>query len=169
MTLTPYYVPFSPSYSFSTKEPALKPDSSAVALPAALSNEFNLPLPSDPIEAMLSGRARIIEASIGQVLKEIADRETLATKLIEDIDREMCILKGFLYEVAPHGSSPLTVGDPRRRAALEKEIATLEAEKRREEGSCWKDVASLRKEMRELVREFLEEKRKQQVMLSDCP
>lgn len=76
----------------------------------------------------------------------------------------MCELKGAWHRVAPWENSPITVGDPKRRSAIEKLLADLEAEKRRETTSCWKDVASLQKELRELHRELAEEKRKSQVM-----
>ena len=49
-------------------------------------------------------------------------------------------------------------------ARREKEIAALEAERRREQSGTWKDVASLKRELRLLLRERDEEKRRQQVI-----
>ena len=72
--------------------------------------------------------------------------------------------KELLYQVAPHGSATFTIGDPKRRTGIEKAIATLEAEKRHETGSAWKDIAGLNKELRILLREHEEEKRRQRVI-----
>ena len=66
--------------------------------------------------------------------------------------------------ISPYEGAPFTIGDPRRRSSIEKELADLEGEKRRETTSAWKDIAALQKELRELQREYLEEKRKQRVM-----
>ena len=66
--------------------------------------------------------------------------------------------------MAPHGSSPFTIGDSRRRASIEKELSTLEAEQRRETTAAWKDIANLKKELRALLREEAEEKRRQEVI-----
>jgi len=118
------------------------------------------PVASDPLEAFVQGKLRILEAAISQVLKEIQERELLRDMTIEDINRQQCELNTALMAVAPWGDSPSTLGDPRRRASLEKEIAALVAEKRHEAIAHWKDVASLKSELRELLREYHEEKRK---------
>ena len=158
MKSMPYYVPCFPKYICSGSENNLNHNSSETCLPT------NLMLPgtvtSDPLEAFIQGKLRILEAAIAQVLKEIEERELLRDVTLDGIDNQMCELKTALMAVAPWGDSPSTLGDPRRRASLEKEIAALVAEQRHETTATWKDIASLKSELRELVREYHEEKRK---------
>lgn len=122
-------------------------------------------LMADPIDRFLTRKLSIREASIKQVANEIAERIRLRNKLFEWIDQDICELKERLYLTAPWGhASPFSVGDARRRAAIERELSALETEKRREETSAWRDVASLKRELRELLSEYEEEKRKQELM-----
>lgn len=118
----------------------------------------------DPIEGFVRDKLIIIEAAINQVLGEIEQREQLLTELLEDIDAQICIQKEMFFRIAPYGSSAITEGDPKRRVAIEGMLASLETEKRREQASAWKDIASLKRELRELLREYNEEKRKQRVI-----
>jgi hypothetical protein len=112
----------------------------------------------------VAGKLRIVEAGIEQVIQEIEEREKLRDSLLEEIDNEFCRQRELLFQVAPRGSSTFTVGDPKRRSNIEKELATLESEKRRERTSAWKDIANLKTEVRGLLREHSEEKRRQQVL-----
>lgn len=156
MQSTPYYVPLHPNYRFNGSENASKP-SSSVIVPG-------FDAQADPVLGFLADKIRIVEASIRQVVEELDERQKLQESTIAAIDKESCVFKERLFQVAPHGSSPFTVGDSRRRASIESEIAALEKEKRHEKTAAFKDVASLKKELRELIREYLEEKRKERAM-----
>ena len=162
MKSTPYYAANSPNSLCRGSASALRPNFSAPVLPALA--EYNPNTHTDPLEAFTRGKILILENIIGEVLKEIEKRELLMETALDTISNQECQLKTALMAVAPWGDSPSTLGDPRRRAALEKEIASLEAEKRSEETAAWKDIAGLKKELREVFREYLEERRKQQVM-----
>jgi hypothetical protein len=183
MKSTNYYVPNSPKYSSTVNDNAWKPSSlqSKVPSPATFSDStpnFGLmkgPIAvqgqlggvsaaSDPLERFTAGKTAILESAIQQVMEEIEARETLHDELVEEIDKQFCIQKEALMQVAPNGNSPFTVGDPKRRGSIEKELCSLDSEKRHEQVAIWKDVASLNREFRELLRELEEEKRKQQVM-----
>ncbi len=113
---------------------------------------------------MISGRQTIIEAGIKQVDEEIEVRYHLHYRLVEELDRQLCLQKEALMQVAPHGNFPFTVGDPRRRSALEKDLASLEGDKRHEMIAVWKDVASLKSERRTLLQELYSEQQRQSVM-----
>ena len=112
----------------------------------------------------MSGKLRILEASIEQITREIEEREQLRDTTLETIDKAICEQKTMLHQVAPHGIMPITVGEPKRRASIEKEVASLEEEKRRETVSAWRDIAGLKRELRELQREHAEEARRHQVI-----
>ena len=123
------------------------------------------PLADDPLDRFLAGKLSIRHASIAQVAREIQSRIRLRDRLLAAMDQDMARLKEKLYQAAPWGeSSPFSVGDGKRRAGIESQLSALEVEKRREETSAWRDVASLKKELRELLREYEEEKRKLEVM-----
>jgi len=157
-----YYIPFNQNYISNENGNESKNDSSATCVPNALS--FHSTNCSDPIAGFLTDKIRIIEASIKQVADEIENREQLRDRMLTEIDKQTCAQKEMLYFMAPHGPCPFTVGDSRRRSGIEKELASLETDKRREETSAWRDVSTLRKELRELFREYEDEKRKQRVM-----
>ena len=118
----------------------------------------------EPLDDLVSGKIVIIEQSLKHLYAEIEARQKIHDSLIEELDREHCRQMEALRQVAPHGSSPFTIGDPRRRSGIEKELATLENEKRHEQVAVWKDVGSLNRELRELMREFHEEKQRQRVI-----
>lgn len=162
MKSTPFYVPFSPKYLCNGSASESKPSYSETSVPALPGIERDAW--QDPLDAFVSGKLRIIEHAIQQITDEIQKRELLQDVMIDAIDNQMCELKTALMAVAPWGDAPSTIGDPRRRASLEKEIASLDAEKRRETTAAWKDIAGLKKELREVFREYLEERRKQQAM-----
>lgn len=146
MNTQPYYLPVAPGY--------LPPRN------ARLPTTSN----SDPLEQLVSSRLRALGRSIDQVVEEIEGREKLGEGVLLSIDLQMSRLKEPLYQVAPFGSSPLTVGDPRRRSAIEKCLFTLECERRKEELGTWKDVSGLKRELREIVREYEEERDRAKVM-----
>jgi hypothetical protein len=119
---------------------------------------------SDPLTAFTQGKVRILGQTIDQIVTEIEERQVLGDRLTHEIDLRMTDLKEPLYQVAPFGSSPVTVGDPRRRAAIEKALLSLETERRREEVGTWKDISGLKRELRDVVREYEEDKIRARVM-----
>ena len=122
-------------------------------------------LSEDPFESVFRGKRSVLKAAIQQVVREIRERKALHTHLNERLNDMHCTHKSRLYRAAPWGDeSPFSLGDHRRRAAIEKELAAVDAERRREKAACLKDIAALKKELRTLIREYLDEIRKEQVM-----
>ena len=157
MKSTNYYVTNSPKYDCSGNGNEWKPGSS----PAAV---FSNTADKDSLEGLLFGRLTVIEAGVKQVEEEIEVRYVLHEQLVAELDRQLCIQNTALMQVAPHGNSPITVGDPRRRSSIEKELATLEGDKRHEMIAVWKDVATLKSERRTLLQELYSEQQRQSVM-----
>jgi len=163
MRTEPYYMPHCPKYSFIA-------NASELRLASSVNPFLNGPTTAgdrqstDPLDDLLTGRLRTLGQSIDQILEEVESRQRLGERIIESIDRQMCMLKEPLYMTAPFGPSTVTVGDPRRRTAIEKELASLETEKRHEEVGTWKDVAGLKRELRELWRDYDSEKQRSRVM-----
>ena len=162
MPLMPYYAIPCQKLSSGKNDSNSKTNSSEKVSPTVRFSDQTSDL--DPLERFVVGKLRILEAAIEELTKEIEEREKLRDTTLHVIDRTLCEQKELLYQVAPYGSSPFTVGDSKRRCGIEKELSTLEAEKRRETTAAWKDTANLKKELRELLREHAEEKRRQQVV-----
>jgi len=163
MRTEPYYMPHCQKYSFIASGSVLRPVSSE----NPCLNGHTTPgdrQPADTLDDLITGSLRTLGQSIEQILEEIDARQRLGERIIESIDKQMCMLKEPLYMTAPFGPSTVTVGDPRRRTAIEKELASLETEKRHEEVGTWKDVAGLKRELRELWRDYDTEKQRARVM-----
>lgn len=162
MQSMPYYsIPY-PSNSYGGNDNSSRQDSSEMQNPTApFSKKESTP---DPLGKFVAGKLAILNAAIEQVATEVEEREKLRDRTLHDIDKAICEQKELLYQVAPHGSSPFTIGDSKRRSSIEKELSTLEAEQRRETTAAWKDIANLKKELRALLREEAEEKRRQEVI-----
>jgi hypothetical protein len=158
-----YYVPVHPQYCIGTLNAASSSQSS-LATAANTARSLATSNGADPIDSFLSEKTRILKTAIRQVLEHIAERESLRDEMVAQINDQQCDAKGRLYRVAPYGDAPLTIGDPRRRSAIEKELTDLEGEKRREMVSAWKDISTLRKELRERFIEYLEERQRQRVL-----
>ena len=162
MQLMPYYTAPSQRSSCGESDSNSNQNSSEKLSPTVRFSDKTSNL--DPLERFVVGKLRILEAAIEEVTREIEERRKLRDATLQVIDKALCEQKELLYQVAPHGSSPFTVGDSKRRSGIEGELSALEAEKRRETTAAWKDTANLKKELRELLREHAEEKRRQQVV-----
>lgn len=159
MTSNPYYVPLYPNYSLQESDEKSK---SAWSNPSTTT-----PDPygaSDPIAQFVAGRLTIIKATVREVLEEIDHRDQLSTRVLEAIDKDELLQKERLFQVAPHGSVAFTIGDPRRRAAIESELSALRKERRHEEVACWKDVNTLKRDLRDLLQTYREELRRTKVI-----
>lgn len=162
MKSTAYYVPLYPKYRSIGNVDESKQNSSPIQQSLVPTNGPTVSEGS--FDLFLIGKLQVVEASIEHVMEEIQTREVLRDKLVQEIDQASCRQRELLMQTAPHGSSTFTVGDSRRRAGIEKELAALDVERRREFTSAWKDVAQLKKELRTLLREYEEEKRRERVM-----
>ena len=87
MKSTPYYVQNYPKYVCTVNANALKPNYSAPVLPALAG--YNPNARTDPLEAFIQGKLRILEAAIAQFLKEIEEREHLRDVTLDGIVKQM--------------------------------------------------------------------------------
>lgn len=154
-----YYAPLYPNYSLPVNGDSLKTGSFSLDRLQPDKCESG-----DPVVNFLADRLCILEATIRQVLGEIAERERLHKTTLKAIDEEEMLHKERLFQAAPHGSSVFTSGDPRRRAAIESELAALQKERRREQLASWSDVGSLRSELRVLLSEYRQEARRSRLI-----
>lgn len=120
----------------------------------------------DPLGQFLTAKKRVLGQSAEDLLSLIYERQGMKY----DNTRQL------MYESAHLGSQLLQLGDStfgafkdvdKTRLGLEKDIAGLERERRMEEISCWKDITSLKGELRETMQDFNMEKRKEHFFTVD--
>ncbi|MBN2310574.1 MAG: hypothetical protein JXR94_16495 [Candidatus Hydrogenedentes bacterium] len=91
--------------------------------------------------------------SIGEVVAEVAERERLRDELIHGIDEH---LRGLLRSLGQPAGDTAGREHVSLRAQTQRLVSELQQERRREQAAAWRDIASLRKEMRDLARQYHE-------------
>ena len=121
---------------------------------------------SDPLDRFFESKRRILAKSVEDVVSLIEERKTIKYDNFEKIDYDSCCVQTKLYELdhwPPESKSTVE----RKRSAFEKELLNFEREKRMEEVACWRDVARMRGDLRELMFHVEEEKRRQSLIQGD--
>ena len=125
----------------------------------AITQDLTTPKQNDPINAFFRGKQLFLGKSVEDIVGLIYERETIKYESFRAMDYQASQNKTKLFEL-----DNLRFGlDPqfeRVRQNIVKELNVLESEKRREEVECWRDITRLKGELREVMREFGQEKRK---------
>lgn len=105
------------------------------------------------LENLLHEKVRSLSDILAQIALETNNREELSLKVIDKIYRHYIYLKSKLFEL--YGWEPgINKGIEIRRSKLEKELNTLNQEKRQEDIQCWQDIALLKKEFRDWFKQY---------------
>lgn len=107
----------------------------------------------------MSGKRQFLARSIDDVVSLIDERRGLSDRIMRQIDESYCAASSWLLQFQPWHFGQNSSID-RLRTQIGREMANFDREKRMEEVACWRDVARLRTELREAVREYAMEKRK---------
>jgi len=125
----------------------------------AIIQDLTAPPQNDPINAFFTAKQAFLGKSVQDIVGLIYERESLKYASFRAMDYQATQTKTKLFEL-----NNLRFGlDPqfeRVRQNIEKELNTLESEKRREYVECWRDIMRLKGDLREVMREFGQEKRK---------
>jgi len=167
-TLASFYSLSSPSYSPLVSPRLSAPsESSAVQSPA---NETLGPLDAvidglaphagDSLERFLTARKRFLARSVEDLFSLIYQRHAIKYENIGRILYESAHLGGQLRELGDWMMG-VDKGIDKTRNQIEREIASLERERRMEEVGCWQDVTRLKSDLRETLMEFNREKEKE--------
>ena len=105
------------------------------------------------VDALISQRMDIILSKAHMLLSEIYQRYKLKEENLYQISLDQCTCRNLIYVLGDNFMD-------KRRLDLERQIIGLEQEKRKENGSCFRDTLFLKKELRETVIEKLEEGQK---------
>jgi len=124
----------------------------------ALTHDITTPPPGDSIDAFFTAKRSFAARSVEDILTSLYQRETLKYDNLHDIDYQSANLRTRLFEIQRWrlGLNPQM---ERVRFQVEKELADLEGEKRKETVECWRDVTRLKTDLRDALREFGQQKR----------
>jgi len=113
----------------------------------------------DPLGSFLSAKREFWATSVEDILGRISEREHIRRENIYQVDYESCQMRTRLYQL-DHWRRGFDPQVERIQVQIEREMSSLEREKRFEEVACWRDVTRLSGELREALRELSLEERK---------
>ena len=122
------------------------------------SSLFFSPAP-DPLAEFMAVKKRFLASSIEDVLGLLDERRRLKEDNLYRIDYDSCIATSRLYQL-DNWQIGLFPNVDKIKTAIHKELVAFEREKRMEEVGAWRDMARLRGELREIIGEYVMEKRK---------
>ena len=125
------------------------------------------PTGQDVFQVMVAEKIKDIRKAIDEIEAEIKERKDIDAKVLAEIQRDLLEVRNRMLEVeqfsgAVEGNTPFPRID-----VLEKEFVELEGQKRFEEVSCWRDLTSLRKEIRFYMKELNDILRKAKLVQND--
>ena len=118
-----------------------------------------------PLDQFLDRKKRFAARSVEDILGLIYERQGIKYTMAREIDYEHCYLKSKLLETDTWrtGFNPQL---DKTRGQIQSNLLALDQEKRREEVACWRDTTRLKTELREVLREFDQEKHKTGLLTS---
>lgn len=104
------------------------------------------------------GKAKLdsIQSNLEELEGMIKERNTLSANFVKEGERMKGDIKTFLIENAPEGEGDSEFA--RERAELRKKQIEISELQLNEKVNCWRDIALLKREMRENLRELNEKK-----------
>lgn len=118
---------------------------------------------SGVLDQFLTGKKRFAAKSVEEIVGLIYARDSIRYAQGRSIDYESTQLKERLFETG-EWQTGLNPQLDKTRGALHRELGGLEREKRMEEVACWRDISRLKGDLREALREFDLEKRKENLL-----
>ena len=148
------YGPFHPIYYY-LPSPGPNPTNDLYEPP--LGSDYS-PAGGSGLDMLLTNRQEVMRTRLELLTAELTERRRLLDYSLYRINRDQCELKNMAF---------LRGEDmwDRYRFQLEQSILDLEGEKRKEESVYFRDVFFLKKEMRELLVEGLEERQKAAMLI----
>ena len=125
----------------------------------AMTREFTVPPQQDYMAAFFGGKQAFLGKSVEDIVGLIYERETMNYDSFRAMDYQAAGIKTKLFEI-DNLRAGLNPQIERVRQNIVKELHILESDKRRETVECWRDITRLKGELREVMREFGQEKRK---------
>jgi len=117
----------------------------------------------DCFEQFLAGKRLFIEKSVEDILNLIHEREQIKYENLRMIDYNESKAQTRLMGIE-RIEGYFNPSIERIKNNVHKELNTFESERRMEVVSCWRDISRLRGDLREVMGEFAQEKRKQDLL-----
>jgi len=119
--------------------------------------------PAERIPDFFAYKSKRLQESLSQLNKEMETRLELRDRSFQKLDYQITEAASSLKEFSQWGLG-YNVGVDVKRNFLEKMLAELRKERRREELSAWEDVVALRKERRRIEDELSDLSRKEMLI-----
>jgi hypothetical protein len=111
---------------------------------------------SPTIESVGKAKLDSIEKNIEELEEMIKERKELSANFVKEGEKMKDNIKAFLIENAPEGEGDSEFA--RERAELRKKQIQISELQLNERVNCWRDIALLKKEFRENIKELNEKK-----------
>ena len=164
-----FFSPYSVYIPFPLSESSINPDQQAGhGLPIhldALTEDLLGATKTDPLDQFISGKKEFLAKSVEDILGLVYEREQLKYENFSKIDDESCKFGTQLLGLDQWYTGKNSNID-KWKSNLQRDLAALEKEKRFEEVACWRDTTRLRSELREAMKEFDQEKRRETLLNS---
>jgi transcriptional regulator with AAA-type ATPase domain len=116
-------------------------------------NEWNT---SSDMDSVGKAKLESLENNIKELENMVKERNTLSKNFIKEGETMKSNIKTFLIENAPEGEGDSEFA--RERAELRKKQIDISELQLNEKVNCWRDIALLKKEFRENIKELNEKK-----------
>ena len=100
----------------------------------------------DILKSMQTEQLNSLNNAIADIRMLVAERERLDAAMFKDIDKIKMDINNFILEAGPDVQ-------PKDKLELRKKMIEIEEIKLQEKLNCWRDVAQLKKELRERMKE----------------
>jgi sigma54-dependent transcription regulator len=111
---------------------------------------------SNEIESVGNAKVESLENNIKELESMVKERNTLSKNFIKEGENMKSNIKAFLIENAPEGEGDSEFA--RERSELRKKQMDISELQLNEKVNCWRDIALLKKEFRENIKELNEKK-----------
>ena len=124
--------------------------------------------PGDPLARFLEGKREFLARSAMDILASLYERKSLHETQMQRLDEETVGVESGLLPIDHHppGRNPIV---DRRRDSLERQLQSLERERRMHEVATWRDTTRLRGDLRTVLGELEGETRRWSLLYPQDP
>ena len=117
-------------------------------------------LRTDPLDQLMGQKRELLRSKIEMILSGIEERKKIREENLLKIDKDSCDCTNMIFQMPPYRK----YGFDRERLTIEKMKKDLEKQKRMEEVNYFRDLASLQKDLKDTIIEYLSEQNKQSLI-----
>ncbi len=122
----------------------------------------------DVFEVLITEKIKDIQGLIFQIESEIKERTGIDEKVLNEIQDEIMKVRNKIIEIEQFSNSSQSGHPFPKIDTLEREVISLEGQKRMEDVAFWRDLTALRRELRIYTKELLDLIRKAKLVKADA-